>query len=651
MEKDSESEKNSKERFTEIINVLHNKLYTEGLDDETIKIIANNADKIAYLVFERGHEPTYWFLSNFMLKYPDLFGEHFADKIAYHAFEKNNSDAYELLTDFASNHPDLFRKHFSHHIANNADKIIYHAFEQGHEDAYDLLLTLARNHPDLFREHLSYRVISRAFTPDDIYAYQFLLGIARSYPDLFRKYFLNNDTILKKVEDIVNTESAATSIHALTKFFKLLKEASPVLSEDYPSSASHALLMLVHNIVKKGLPVTKELLRTLSRYTDWKIVRVLHRLGSARGWYLNTLLRDPELLAFYLHHAARIEGGKRVYRKLFEVLPYVRVAYDLGIDTVTPLTPNIDKYREKLTEKIKEQVKEIPAPELHKIVERNIQTLPSVLAYYQLHYDDVLELLKMDGEELFKLKFGHYGLDDTLFHFAKNVNSSNYVAVAGSVSDLIKALEEEAKNEGLFDKEPSSPEEKEFLETLKKIYKEIINNGVNAKIDVKLWNKINNEELARKLGLTETLNKIKSFLTRKESLANKLKVAVEPEEHLHAMNVPGSCMRPEGENSHGALAVTGGPALVFYAEDPLGRVVGRATFFLYEGPNSELKLVPNYNYGHVDVKSTAIQLMKQFGVPVHEDVDPPEGFEPAKSKFWIKGFWKDGTKSMVVEFK
>ena len=399
-------------------------------------------------------------------------------------------------------------------------------------------------------------------------------------------------------------------------------------------------LALIHLFSKRKEPLTKENLREiLGKHTNDPIIKTLYQLGIARGWYLKQLLNDPESLSIYLIHTTRLKkAGRKTYRKLFELLPLLHVANVLGVDTISLLSENMDKYKNVLEEEI---LKRMPKWLRSDRILESAHTIPSVLAYHKKHKKDVENLLGYSPEELFRLKFGHYNMDKKLFELANKINSSKIVVAEVAIEDAIRALEEEAKYEGLLEKVGKTEEEQRFIETLRNVYGRILTQKENIRINEDELKILKNTKLANRLGLKETLAKVLSFLEKRDQGIYHLRVAVYPEEHLHAMNVPGSCQRAGGSLSQGAIAVTGGPALVFYAADSKGKVVGRALFTLWEGPLGRTTFIPNHNYGHVNVKGKAIEVLKSAGMRVKSDVKVPKNLRPAKSQYPIKRFWKD----------
>ena len=406
-----------------------------------------------------------------------------------------------------------------------------------------------------------------------------------------------------------------------------------------PDNPFSALLLLFHHVKYRGTKVTKELVRKLlKKHRGDPIINALYQLGIASGWYLRSLLEDVEVLSLYVRHAQKIRGGRKTYKKLYEILPLLSVAEFLGIDTTKHLSNNIEETKRKLIERIKEKVPEA----LHGALKRRPHSIASVMAYYRAHGKDVEKLLVHDAESLYELKFGHYNLHRKLLDVAKNINSKNIPVWESGLEDLVHALKEEAQHEKLLEKTGETQEEKEFLSAVRWAYQEIVEKGSMAEIDNKTREVISNTKLAKRLGILETVSKINAFLEKRKRGIYSLKVALTPEEHLHAMNVPESCQRAEGVYSGGALAVTGGPALVFYAQDPSGKVVGRTVFTLWEKGEGKIAFVPNNNYGHVNVRTVATNVLKASKIPVHEDIAPPKGFEPGRSRFHHKRFWKDG---------
>jgi len=559
-------------------------------------------------------------------------------------------NAGTFLEDFLRTDSQGFEDYFGVHLAQLSDELLRGAAEYGHPSTLDFISELALRRPDLFEKYLSggfsgvaEKLLLRSVEGDS-FAARLLRVLSNKHPRLFRKHFVDNEALVSYVENLLESnKDAEKRLHNLLSGVLLPASGNRELFEG-SDTATAALLRLFHDVVHARKPLTKDLLRDISRYPEHKTLKILHRLGTARGWYLKSLLESPDLLALYLVHATRWSGGKRTYRKLYELLPLIRAARALGIKTTETTAPNIDTYRDWLERKVKNRALELlPQEVVEVIASRALHTLPSVIAYYNKHGSAVLDLLSLDEEQLFKLKFGHYGLDDRLLSLARELNESPIYATDTSMDDFIEALREEARNEGLFEKNARSEEERKFLEAVREAYREIVENREKAELHPQILEQIRNTKMARAMGLSETVNKIISFLDRRNSSKQRVRIAFYPEEHLHAMNVPGSCMRPGGVTSHGAVSITGGPALVFYAMNPAGRVNGRVSFILYEGPNGEPLLVPNANYGSVNVKKPAIELLRKKGIPVHDKIRPPKGFKPARSRFnHEKEFWKDG---------
>ncbi len=310
----------------------------------------------------------------------------------------------------------------------------------------------------------------------------------------------------------------------------------------------------------------------------------LRNLGVARGWYLKTLLQNPQDLAHFsrvataYHESTGKHLGRDAARAVYENLSLFKSAEDWGVDYrdllrnfhfSNPKAPNIKEFfaelQDQIVDAIAQNVGDLP-DHIRSGIKENPARANSLLAYFRANPDAVRALLEYDRDALLDLKWGHTGLQEKVRRLIERVNSAD-ISV-GKKGDLV------------------------------------------------------------------------------------LRVADDVLSHLHGMNVPGSCMSASGSRSYGAFAVTGGPALVFYAQDRNGNVRGRVVYYLYRsGFLGRPVFVPNKAYGDENILKLTQEILREHGLPVHRFITPPLLAKPAASRFYHRIFYKDGVKGGEIIFR